>query len=134
MQTIKKTVPFLIALLGALSLHPHATAQVVDTFNNRPVYRSVTDMPDFDVFRYMHKHLKYPAQARKDKIQGRVIYRFIVGTDGSLSNITLMKSLSPECDAEALRLIQSMPHWKPGKHHGTLVDVYYVLPVYFPPQ
>jgi TonB family protein len=80
---------------------------------------------------YLRKNIRYPTEARKNKIQGRVIISFVVEKDGSLSNIRVMRGVSGDIDAEALRVIQMSPQWKPGIQNGKLVRVAYSMPIAF---
>ena len=65
------------------------------------------------------------------KIEGRVIVRFVVGSDGSVSNVEVMRGVSPELDAEAIRVVSMMPKWIPGKQRGKAVAVKYTMPIMF---
>ena len=75
--------------------------------------------------------MKYPAEAIENKIEGRVIVKFIVEDDGSISGAQIMRSADPLLDKEALRLVNSMPKWKPGRMNGRTVRVRFLLPVTF---
>ncbi len=80
---------------------------------------------------FINQNIQYPEAALKAKIQGRVIVQFVVKSDGSLDNIKVMRGLSPELDAEAVRIVKSMPKWNPGKQKGKPVNSRFVLPVVF---
>jgi protein TonB len=80
---------------------------------------------------WLSNNLIYPELAIQQGIEGRVIIRFVVGTDGSVENVEIQKSLDPSCDKEAVRVIKKMPKWIPGKHDGSAVSAYYTLPVLF---
>ena len=80
---------------------------------------------------WLMKNRRYPQTAKEKGIKGRVPVTFVIEKDGSVSNVEILRSLSPECDAEAIRLIKSMPKWKPGKRDGAPVRVRYTLPVIF---
>ncbi len=98
------------------------------------IYTSVETMPDpgFDLMQYLAENIKYPEAARKKQITGRVISKFVVKPDGTLTNIEIVRGIDPDCDKEVLRVLSSMPTWKPGrKDDGTPVLVYYTLPVSF---
>ena len=104
--------------------------------NEDDVFQVVQEMPEFPggmdkLLEYEDKKIKYPAKARKEGIEGRVIVEFIVEKDGSISGPKVIRSLTPKCDAEALRVVKSMPKWKPGKQNGKFVRVKYTLPVRF---
>lgn len=80
---------------------------------------------------YIKKNMRYPASAKEYGTQGRVIVQFVVDKDGSIKESKLLRSVDKELDAEALRLISSMPKWKPGKQNGQPVAVRYTVPVMF---
>ena len=93
----------------------------------------VEQMPLFtgDLSAYIGSHLHYPAAAREQGIEGRVIIEFIVNEDGSVSGARVVRSIGGGCDEEALRMVAGMPAWKPGKQNGIPVKVYFTLPVKF---
>ena len=100
------------------------------------VYDVVNEMPQFPggpskLFEYLAKSVMYPAEAEKAGTQGRVIVTFVVEKDGSISNAKVVKSIDPLLDAEALRVINSMPNWNPGKQNGELMRVKYTVPITF---
>ena len=80
---------------------------------------------------WIKKNRRYPQTAKEKGIKGRVPVTFVIEKEGSVSNVERLRSLSPECDAEAIRLIKSMPKWKPGKRDGAPVRVRYSVPVIF---
>lgn len=100
------------------------------------IFTIVEEMPDFPggtqkLADYLAKNIKYPQMARESGIQGRVFISFVVEPDGSVSNVNVMRSLGGGCDEEAVRVVKSMPKWKPGKQRGKPVRVSYILPVNF---
>ena len=103
---------------------------------NEVIEEYVEEMPEFPggmnkLAEYLAKNIKYPQMARESGIQGRVFVNFVVEPDGSVSNVTVMRSLGGGCDEEAMRVVKSMPKWKPGKQRGKAVRVSYILPVNF---
>ncbi len=80
---------------------------------------------------YLNKNVKYPVRPQETGIQGRVIVQFVVERDGSISNLIVVRSVDPDLDKEALRVIEAMPKWTPGLQNGKPVRVKYTLPVYF---
>ena len=93
-------------------------------------------MPQFPggklmLMKYLADNIKYPASAVKAKKQGRVIVTFIVQKDGSVTHAKIAKSIDPELDAEALRIVKGMPKWTPGTQNGKPVSVRYMIPVKF---
>ena len=84
-----------------------------------------------DLNEWLSRHLKYPAMARENNIQGRVYVTFIVEKDGSITNVEILRSADPVLDAEALRVVKSMPKWEPGKQRNMAVRVKFTLPITF---
>lgn len=81
--------------------------------------------------KYIQNNLKYPVKAQEAGVQGRVALRFIVSATGEIEDVGVMRGISPECDAEAVRVIKAMPKWNPGKQNGKDVAVYFNLPIQF---
>lgn len=76
-------------------------------------------------------NLTYPEQAEKDGLEGRVVVKFKVETDGSIGDVTVAKSLGPVLDAEAVRVVKNMPRWTPGRENGKTVAVSMLIPIEF---
>ena len=109
---------------------------VEEEIEEAEIFTIVEEMPDFPggmakLADYLAKNIKYPQMARESGIQGRVFVNFVVEPDGSVSNVNVMRSLGGGCDEEAMRVVKSMPKWKPGKQRGKPVRVSYILPVNF---
>ena len=84
------------------------------------------------LFKYLSENVKYPVMAQENGIQGKVVCQFVVNRDGSIVDIEVVRSAGdPSLDKEAVRVIKSMPKWKPGKHSGKTVRVKFTLPVNF---
>lgn len=99
-------------------------------------YTVVEQMPQYpggneELLRFISSHMRYPAIAAENGIQGMVIVRFVVSPTGEVTNVTVLRTLDPSCDKEALRVIQSLPNWMPGKQNGKPVPVFYTVPVRF---
>lgn len=96
-------------------------------------FTSVEDMPQppFDVMKYLRENIRYPEEAKKQSIQGRAVLQFVVDRDGSITDINLMRDIGGGCGEEAVRVVKTMPKWKPGRQAGQPVRVYYTLPVSF---
>jgi TonB family protein len=86
---------------------------------------------DKAMFRYISKNLKYPKEAKENRIHGDVTVSFIVSMEGKIKDVTIEKGLGYGCDEEALRVIKNMPNWTPGKQNNRDVDVLYKLPIRF---
>ena len=100
------------------------------------VFEVVEEMPEFPggmqaMMEYLAKNIRYPAKAHEANVQGRVITQFTVGKDGAIRDAKVLRSVSPELDAEALRVISAMPNWKPGKQGGKAVACHFTVPVVF---
>ncbi len=98
-----------------------------------PVYNYVEAMPEpgYDIGKYLAQNMHYPDQAKKNKIEGRVILKFIVNEDGSITDCVVLRGIGGGCDEEALRVVKNMPAWKPGRQNGKAVKVNFNLPVIF---
>jgi TonB family protein len=99
-------------------------------------FNVVEQMPQFpggdiELMKFLSENVKYPEAALKAGTQGRVVAQFIVGADGSITNVKVLKNVSDEIDAEAVRVINAMPKWKPGMQSGKAVRVKYTIPVTF---
>ena len=101
------------------------------------IFMVVESMPEFPggqqaLFKYLAENVKYPVIAQENGIQGRVICQFVVNKDGSIVDVVAVRSSGePSLDKEAIRVIKSMPKWKPGKQRGKPVRVKYTVPVNF---
>ena len=100
------------------------------------IFHIVEEMPAFPggeakLLKYVATHIKYPQIARETGIQGRVFVGFVVEPDGSVSNVKILRGIGGGCDEEAVRVIKSLPKWKPGKQRGKAVRVSYQIPVLF---
>ena len=100
------------------------------------VFQVVEEMPEFpggmqECMKWLGKNINYPAEAKEKGTQGRVIIQFVVEKDGSITEAKVARGVDPLLDAEALRVINSSPKWKPGKQGGQPVRVKYTIPVAF---
>ena len=86
---------------------------------------------EIELMKFISRNVKYPAEARDKHVQGRVILTFIVEKDGSISNVRVARPVDPSLDAEAIRVVQSMPKWEPAKQRGQAVRVRYTVPIQF---
>jgi len=100
------------------------------------IFVFVEEQPEFPggeeaLMNYLISNIHYPEQAKELDIQGTVIIEFVVETDGSVTNVVVKRGIGGGCDEEAVRVVKSMPKWKPGKQRGKPVRVRYTLPVRF---
>lgn len=100
------------------------------------IFVVVEEQPEFPggntaMMKFLGDNIKYPVIAQENGIQGRVITNFVVEKDGSITDVQVVRGVDPSLDKEAVRVIQSMPKWKPGKQRGSSVRVRFTLPVVF---
>jgi protein TonB len=96
----------------------------------------VEEMPmfpggDIELLKFIGENTQYPVIAKENNIQGRVIIRFCVTAEGGVSQISVLKGVSPELDAEAMRVVQTLPAFNPGRQGGKPVPVWYMVPITF---
>lgn len=106
------------------------------TSDNEKVYQVVGQQPNFpggkeELFKYLAYNMIYPADAAKNKVEGRVLVTFVIEHDGSISNVNVVNSVYPSLDKEAIRVVSEMPKWIPGKANGKTVRVKYTIPITF---
>ena len=142
-----KALKPLVLILASLFCFASAQAKQAVVFdapeNDTTIYTIVDEMPQFPggdsaMVAYIIHNVHYPQAEKEQGIQGKVFVGFVVEKDGSISNVEVKKGIGEECDAEAVRVVQSMPNWKPGKHGGEFVRVSFMLPINYkiaePPQ
>lgn len=100
------------------------------------IFTVVEDMPEYPggkkaMYTYLGQNIKYPAKAMQDSVEGTVFVTFVIKNDGSVSNVRLLRGIGSGCDEEAMRVVEGMPNWKPGKQRGKTVNVQYNLPIKF---
>lgn len=101
------------------------------------IFEVVEQMPEFPnggmagLMQYLSKNIKYPTIAQENGTQGRVAVQFVVNRDGSIVDAKVLRGVDPYLDKEAIRVISSMPKWKPGMQRGKAVRVKYTVPVMF---
>lgn len=100
------------------------------------IHQTVDEIPEFPggmmaCMQFLAQNIKYPPQAIADSIEGRVIIQMVIKKDGTITDAKVARSVHPLLDAEALRVVNLMPKWQPGKHEGKAVNVRFTLPVVF---
>ncbi|MDD2436402.1 MAG: TonB family protein [Massilibacteroides sp.] len=150
---VKYTVPIIFSLRKAneKTINPESSKEEVvvvgygipqketikpESSKEGDVFTVVDEMPQFpggdaELLKYVAQNVKYPVDAQKNGIQGRVICSFVVMKDGSIQNIRVVRGVSPSLDEEAIRVISVMPRWTPGKQRGKPVNVKYTVPITF---
>ena len=104
--------------------------------NDEPAFDVVEEMPQFPggapaLLEFLSKNIRYPKEAFESNVQGRVLATFVVEKDGSISETKVVKAVDPMLDEEAIRVLNSMPNWTPGKQSGKAVRVKYTVPINF---
>ena len=129
-----------LTLLGGNYLLARPVAERLPLLQNigdeDPIYKTCEVLPQFPggndkLFLWLAEEVRYPKEAEAKSIEGRVLVHFIVEKDGSVSSPTIMQSVDPLLDAEALRVVGKMPKWTPGKLKGKVVRVSFTLPIHF---
>ena len=115
---------------------PAGTAAKVTEADPNQIFTSVEQMPAFpgglDAFyKYLGKSIKYPAVAKENGTQGKVVVQFVCEKDGSLTDFKVLRSLGDGCDEEAIRVLKASPRWTPGVQNGAKARVYYTVPISF---
>lgn len=115
---------------------PAYTKSSEELKNTNEVFSVVEKQPEFPegnaaMMKFLSDNIKYPSEAQEKGVQGRVITNFVVERDGSLSDVKVVRGVDPLLDAESIRVIQSMPKWKPGTQKGQAVRVRFTLPVVY---
>ena len=100
------------------------------------IYTVVEQSPEFPggedaLIRWLGTHVQYPTAAKEKGVEGAIFVTFVVETDGSISNVKVLRDIGGGCGQEAVRVVMLMPKWKPGKQAGKVVRVQFNLPIYF---
>ncbi|MBR4722894.1 MAG: TonB family protein [Muribaculaceae bacterium] len=142
-QSIIRTLFVAVTMMSAFFVDAQKRTVVYqETPQQAPVFREVYDYDfvdvqptfpggDSEMVKYINKNRVYPTEAYEKGIKGRVIYSFIVNTDGSISEISLLRGVEDSLNREAYRLIAEMPRWRAGKMGNVAVPVYCVLTIPF---
>ncbi len=99
-------------------------------------FKYVEQMPAFPdgeaaMMKYIRSNVRYPTIAKENGIEGTVVIQFVVSSSGNISKVQVARGIGGGCDEEAVRVVKSMPDWKPGKHNGKAVPVSFTLPIKF---
>ncbi len=115
---------------------PEAKEAPADSTAKEEVFMVAEQMPEYPggmkkMLKFLQENVKYPENAMKNNVQGRVIVQFVVEKDGTPTEFKVLRSVDPDLDAEALRVMKAMPKWKPGMQKGQVVRVKFTVPVSF---
>jgi periplasmic protein TonB len=112
------------------------SARLDESMDDEQVYTVVENHPEFNgglpaMYEFLGVNIKYPEAAAKANVQGKVFVTFVVGSDGAVRDVKVLKGLGYGTDEEAVRVVKAMPNWKPGSQDGKKVAVKYNLPISF---
>lgn len=122
-----KKIILLLSVMFATCVMVHVNAQTATTPDVLPQFPG----GDTALYEFVSQNLVYPQQAVNDKVEGNVFVEFIITVDGEVVNAKILRGLTPECDAEVLRIVGLMPRWTPAVDDGKRVDARFVLPISF---
>lgn len=128
------TAPALFAQVEPAPVQPASIPERVEVQDPDGPFTLVEEMPSYPggqdaLFAYISTNLKYPQEAMDKGIQGTVIVAFVVERNGSISEVRTLRGIGGGCDEEAVRVVQGMPDWTPGKQGGKAVRVRFNLPI-----
>jgi protein TonB len=127
---------FSIAVRGADVASENETGKAKAEKIHGKIYDKVEQMPEFpggqtELINFLMKSVKYPKECMEKGIQGKVFVSFAIGKKGKIANAAVVRGVDPLLDAEAIRVVNSMPPWEPGKEKGKKVAVQFTLPISF---
>ena len=125
-----------LILLAAVALFCGTSAMAQSDDVDDAVFVVVEKSPEFpggndSLYAFIGRNIKYPEAAKKNKIEGRVFVTFVIEKDGQVSSAKILRDIGGGCGEEALRVVNSMPKWKPGTQRGNPVRVQFNLPIMF---
>lgn len=125
-----------LILLVALALFCSTSAMAQTVVEDDAIFLVVENEPEFpggkdSLYAYIARNIKYPETAKKEKIEGRVFVTFVIEKDGQVSSAKILRDIGGGCGEEAIRVVKSMPKWKPGTQRGNPVRFQFNLPVSF---
>ncbi len=128
-MTINRIIPVFCFLLISFFSH----AQTTNTASGVDSTEKPAEFPGGDValMKWVKQHIQYPKDAERDETEGRVFIKCVIDTDGSVTNIEVKKGVHPSLDKEAIRVVSSLPKFKPAIQQGHPVKVYFNFPVIF---
>lgn len=135
-KSVWSVMPSVVMLVCVLIFASNANGMNWVAQQDEKVYEKVEQMPEFpggneELINFLVKAVQYPDEAKKKGTQGKVFVSFVVGKDGTVTNAKIAKGADPLLDAEALRVVGTMPKWNPGKEKREAVAVQFTLPIVF---
>lgn len=131
--------PFRYVVMPMYQEEERAKASGVDTEDYDKLYDVVEVMPEFPggmqkLIEFIRTNTRYHKEWAEQGLRARVLVTFVVRRTGKLTDAKILKTIEPQFNDEALRVVNTMPRWTPGKHNGICVDVKYIVPIHFPPH
>lgn len=135
-EEIKQNEVAAVEVEGPTEVVFEEPAPVVVEEDENKIFMVVEQQPEFEggyeaMMNFIRKNMRYPASARRMGIDGTVYVSFVVGKDGAINDVKVLRGISADCDKEAVRVVQMMPKWKAGKQNGKPVFVRFNLPIKF---
>lgn len=137
-QKLVTTILIMVVSMGYMSAQSSVTVKKAetDTLKTIDVFETVDENPEFPgglpaLQAFLSENLHYSKEAWTNGIEGRVLVQFVVAKDGSIDNVNIIQKVHPLLDAEAVRVVNMMPRWQPGKKDEKVVRVKFTLPITF---
>jgi protein TonB len=135
-EEIKQNEVAAVEVEGDVQVEFQEPVEAVVAEDENKIFMVVEQQPEFEggyeaMMNFIRKNMRYPASARRMGIDGTVYVSFVVGKDGTINDVKVLRGISADCDKEAVRVVQAMPPWKPGKQNGKAVFVRFNLPIKF---
>jgi TonB family protein len=129
-------IKYLSGFIVAIALIFSFGCEQKSSLDDEQIFKVVDDMPDYPggeeaLHKFIAESIEYPAAAKDSGIQGRVYVSFVIDSKGEVANVKIARSVSPSLDEEAMRVVKSMPIWKPGSQDGKPVNVAFIIPINF---
>ena len=127
---------FVAMTFSAFASNSNSLCQVSDTTGKVEIFADPEQQPHFPggetaLLKYLQENIKYPPKAAKDSIQGRVVVQFLIDPQGCVGEVKVARSVSEELDAEAVRVVKTLPRFVPGRMFGKAISAWYTLPITF---
>ena len=124
---MKKLILLILFILPAILMYAQIAPISFQNADVKPEYPGGQQA----LLKYLAENTKYPEEAKENKIEGRVFVKFVIDHNGSVTNVGIAKKVDDLLDKEALRVVNSLPDWEPGKKDGQTVPVSYIVPLNF---
>ena len=131
MKTIKLMIPVMLLMVVSFSVNGQNNEK-----KNNVYFEEVDEMPEYPggkegLFKFISENVQYPEKAKKEAITGKVFVSFVIDKDGSVTDVKIARSVNPELDDEAVRVVKKLKKWTPGKKDGEVVKVGFTMPIKF---